>query len=41
MRWIQSAVGVRDRREHLRAGMATTLQRLDAALMRESAERTG
>ncbi len=37
VRLIQNAVGVRDRAAHLRAGMTTTLERLDAALQREAA----
>lgn len=39
MRAIQRVVGVRDRTAHLRAGMATTLERLDAALRREEVDR--
>ncbi|GAA3345697.1 hypothetical protein GCM10020358_53750 [Amorphoplanes nipponensis] len=37
VRLIQSAVGVRDRAAHLRAGMTTTLERLDAVLRRDTA----
>ncbi|MFC4149904.1 SRPBCC family protein [Micromonospora mangrovi] len=40
VRAIQRVVGVRDRAAHLRAGMATTLERLDAALRREDGDRT-
>ncbi|MEU7571913.1 SRPBCC family protein [Micromonospora sp. NPDC049240] len=35
VRAVQRLVGVADRAAHLRAGMATTLERLDAALRRE------
>ncbi|MFF5176127.1 SRPBCC family protein [Micromonospora sp. NPDC000089] len=39
VRLVQRAVGVRDRAAHLRAGMAATLERLDAALRREGPDR--
>lgn len=38
VRSIQIAVGVRDRAAHLRAGMTTTLDRLDAALRQEAVD---
>lgn len=41
VRAVQRLVGVTDRAAHLRAGMATTLERLDAALRREDAGADG
>jgi putative intracellular protease/amidase/uncharacterized protein YndB with AHSA1/START domain len=41
VRAVQRGVGVRDRVAHLRDGMTTTLERLDAALRREAADRAG
>ncbi|GAA3767068.1 SRPBCC family protein [Micromonospora maritima] len=38
VRRFQDAVGVRDRAAHLRAGMTTTLHRIEAALRRETAD---
>jgi putative intracellular protease/amidase/uncharacterized protein YndB with AHSA1/START domain len=39
VRMLQNVSGVRDRAEHLRVGMATTLERLEASLRREDGDR--